>query len=161
MLLAAALLIPALATADTYPRQTGVDAIHYVFRLSLGDATDQISGEATVTVKILTSGVRDVVLDLASASNGKGMAVSSVDQPHPPNRPNQPLSFRHTSDRLIVALPAPSTAGQEFVFTVAYSGIPANGLHIGPNLHGERAMFSDSWPNQARQWLPVIDWARA
>jgi len=155
MLLCAFLLLPTLAHADTYPRQAGVDAIHYVFHLAVTDTSDEISGRTTVTVKFDRAGLTEVVLDLASAAAGKGMTVSSTYQPQPPN--NQPLSFRHANDRLTVTLPAPSTAGQEVTFTVAYSGVPADGLHIGPNIHGERAMFSDSWPDRARQWLPVID----
>lgn len=146
-LLIALLLVPALASADTYPRQTGVDAIHYVFHLSLGDASDEISGQTTVTVKFVTDGVREVVLDLTSAAAGKGMSVRSVEK----------LPFTHENNRLRVTLPSPSKAGQEFSFTVTYAGIPAAGLHIGPNLHGERTFFSDSWPTDARQWLPVID----
>jgi aminopeptidase N len=157
-LVAALLLLPALAAADTYPRQAGVDAIHYVFRLTLSDATDAIAGRVTVTVKFVTDGVRDVQLDLTSAAGGKGMTVQSVThQPSPPDQPNQPVFFTHENHRLRVTLPAPSRAGQEFSFTVAYTGVPAAGLHIGPNIHGERAMFSDSWPANARQWLPVID----
>ena len=35
--------------------------------------------------------------------------------------------------------------------------MPAAGLLIGPNTHGERTFFSDNWPNKARQWLPVVD----
>ena len=62
------LLIPCVLEADTYPRQTGVDAIHYVFRLSLGDTSNEIVGETTVTVKFLLDRVGDVELDLTSAS---------------------------------------------------------------------------------------------
>ena len=65
------------ARADTYPRQPGVDAVHYVFRLTLGDASDQISGETTATLK-LAAGVTEAFLDLTSVTAGKGMAVSSV-----------------------------------------------------------------------------------
>ena len=32
-----ALLFTTTASADTYPRQPGVDAVHYVFRLTLED----------------------------------------------------------------------------------------------------------------------------
>ncbi len=135
------------AAADTYPRQPGVDVIHYVFRLSVGDASDEITGRTTVTVKFLADGVREVALDLASRSGDKGMTVQSVDA----------LAFAHAGNRLRITLPAPSRAGQEFRFTVAYTGVPAEGLHIRPNMHGERAMFSDSWPAEARQWLPVVD----
>ena len=152
MLPAALLLLPALVFADTYPRQPGVDALHYVFRLTLTDTTDEIAGRATVTVRFVADGVREVALDLTSAAAGKGMTVQSVT-----HQANQPLPFTHDNHRLRITLPAPSRAGQEFSFTVAYSGVPGDGLHIGPNIHGERAMFSDSWPNHARQWLPAID----
>jgi aminopeptidase N len=40
---------------------------------------------------------------------------------------------------------------------VLYGGVPASGLVIGPNLHGDRTFFSDNWPNRARQWLPTVD----
>jgi len=66
-----------------------VDAAHYVFRLTIGDDSDVISGETTVTFKLTT----------------------------------------HGDDR----------------------------LHLIQNLHGDRSVFSENWPNRARQWLPMID----
>ena len=146
-LLCAVLLIPTLVSADTYPRQAGVDAIHYVFRLALSDASNDISGTASVTVKFAVGGLRQVVLDLASPAGGKGMTVASVGA----------LPFTHVTNRLTVTLPAPSTAGQEVTFTVSYHGVPANGLRLIDNIHGERTMFSENWPNHARDWLPMID----
>lgn len=140
-------MVPAVAGADTYPRQAGVDAVHYVFRLSLGDTSGEIAGEASVTVQFAIDGLREVVLDLASANAGTGMTVAAVG----------PLPFAHTGDRLSVTLPAPSKAGQEFTFTVTYHGVPASGLRLGNNIHGERTVFSENWPNHARQWLPMID----
>src|SRR5687767_1414874 len=126
---------------DTYPRQTGIDAIHYIFRLALSDASDEIAGEATVTVKFLLDKVGDVQLDLASASAGKGMTVQSVrrgggvDVPGPAS---DAIVFTHAENRLRLVLPAVSTAGQEFTFTVRYRGIPAEGLLQGNNMHGDR-----------------------
>ena len=139
--------------ADTYPRQPGIDAIHYVFRLSLGDASDEIVGETTATVKVLTGGLRDVVFDLTSAANNKGMTVTGVTLE--PLRSS--VSFAHTSDRLRVTLPTPAQAGAELSFTINYKGVPAGGLRLIDNIHGERTMFSENWPNNARQWLPMID----
>ena len=159
----AALIAMAAASsvaADTYPRQTGVDAIHYQFRLTLGDQSDEIAGETTITVKFLLDNVRDVQLDLTSASGGKGMTVASVRRGGAMDIPGtraDALVFTHTDNRLRMVLPAPSRAGQEFTFTVRYRGIAAAGFLIGANIHGERTFFSDSWPNQARQWLPMID----
>ncbi len=40
---------------------------------------------------------------------------------------------------------------------MSYHGVPAGGLLVGPNKHGDRTFFSDNWPNKARQWLPVVD----
>ena len=159
----AALLAVATASgvrADTYPRQTGIDAIHYQFRLTLSDASDEIAGETTITVKFLLDNVRDIQLDLTSRAAGRGMTVASVRRGGAMEMPgprSDALVHTHDQNRLRVVLPSPGRAGQEFTFTVRYRGIPAAGFLIGNNIHGERTFFSDSWPNQARQWLPMVD----
>ena len=38
-----------------------------------------------------------------------------------------------------------------------YRGVPADGLRLIDNMHGERTFFSENWPDKARQWLPMID----
>jgi hypothetical protein len=48
------------ARADTYPRQTGIDALHYVFRLRLTDSSNEIAGETTITVRVTEPGVKEV-----------------------------------------------------------------------------------------------------
>jgi aminopeptidase N len=138
------------AYADTYPRQPGVDAIHYVFRLSFNDGNDEIAGDATARLK-LAAGVSEVFLDLTSATGGKGMNVAAVTVD------GAPVQFTHQADRVRVPLPKPATAGQEIAVGVTYRGIPAQGLRIINNIHGERTAFSENWPNRARQWLPMID----
>jgi aminopeptidase N len=148
-------LASAHATADTYPRQPGVDALHYLFRLAITDASNEIAGETTVTLKLMADGLRDIELDLTSASSGKGMTVGAVTQQI--NGSTVSLPFTHRSDRLRVSLTAPSRAGDEVSFTVAYTGVPAEGLRLIDNIHGERVVFSENWPNRARQWLPTID----
>src|SRR5215472_9655206 len=55
-----------LARADTYPRQPGVDALHYVFRVTLRDDSDEIAGEATAAVRFVKEGLTEFALDLAS-----------------------------------------------------------------------------------------------
>jgi aminopeptidase N len=153
LLLAATLLgvVPASGLADTYPRQPGVDAIHYAFRLVVGDTDNVIEGEATATLKFVTEGVTEIYLDLTSAKDGKGMTVTSV------SAASGPLQYTHTADRLRIVLPAAPAPGQEVAITIKYRGIPADGLRLIDNIHGERTMFSESWPNRARQWLPMID----
>ena len=154
------LLFPGLLEADTYPRQTGVDAVHYVFRLGLSDASNEITGEATVTVKFLLDKVGDVQLDLASVTAGRGMTVQSVRRGGVTDRPgpaSDAIVFRHENNRLRLVLPAVSKAGQQFTFTVRYRGTPAAGLLHGDNIHGERSIFANNWPNHVRHWLPMID----
>ena len=145
------LLSPTGVMADTYPRQPGVDAIHYVFRLTVSDATNEIEGESTGVFRVVAPGLSEITLDLTSAAQGKGMTVSTVTSAA------GPLQYTHTADRLRVALPSPAAAGQELAVTVRYRGVPADGLRLIDNIHGERTMFSESWPNRARQWLPTID----
>jgi aminopeptidase N len=148
---AAALVVAAPVGADTYPRQPGIDAIHYVFRLTVEDASNRIIGETTMTFR-LTAAVPELWLDLASATpDGKGMTVTAVTVA------GTPASYAHAKNRLRIPLPSTAKPGAELQAVVTYSGIPANGLRLIPNIHGERTMFSENWPNRAREWLPMID----
>ena len=74
------LLLCAAAThglaADTYPRQPDVDALHYVFRLTITDLDDEITGESTVTLRMSSANVKEVALDLVKAAGDKGMTVA-------------------------------------------------------------------------------------
>ena len=145
------LAVRACALADNYPRQPGVDAQHYIFRVTLSDATDEISAESTAVLRFVQQGVAQVALDLASPKDGKGMQVTAVTMD------GVPVRFTHAADRLVIALPAASQPGQLREFTVSYHGVAANGLHAVNNKFGERTFFSWNWPTLARQWLPVID----
>ena len=152
--------VAANAGADTYPRQPGVDALHYAFRLLLSDTSNEITGETTMTVRLLRDGVADLTLDLASVAAGKGMAVQSVRKGGPidtPGAASDNIVFTHADNRLRLILPPQSKAGQELTFTIRYRGSPAAGLRIGDNMHGERSSFGENWPNLVRHWLPTID----
>jgi aminopeptidase N len=139
--------------ADTYVRQSGVDARHYVFRLTLlTDDSNEIQGETTATFRLVADNVREIVLDLASpAKDAKGMTVTAVTSG------GRPVAFTHGGNHLRLPLPAGSRAGQDVSFTITYHGAPANGLRLLDNIHGDRTAFSENWFNRARQWLPMID----
>jgi len=139
--------------ADTYPRQAGVDARHYVFRLTLLTSdSNEIQGEATATFRVLRAGLREIALDLATpTADGKGMTVASVTSPA------GLVPFRHRENRLRMTMPPGLVAGQDVTVTITYRGIPANGLRLINNIHGDRTAFSENWYNRARQWLPMID----
>src|SRR5262245_63635139 len=94
------------AAADTYPRQPGVDAIHYIFRLTLSDEGDELVGEATVDLRFIQDGLTEVALDLASAANGKGMTVAEVTSGGAPAR------YTHQADRLRLTLSTAANAGE-------------------------------------------------
>lgn len=141
---------PVAVAADTYPRQPGVDAVHYVFRLHVVDGSNEITGEATATIRITAPGVKELYLDLASPQDGKGMTVSSVTVA------GKPVQHSHEVHRLRVPLDSPAP-GSDMKVDVAYRGVPADGLRLIPNIHGDRSIFSENWPNNARHWLPAID----
>ncbi|MGE0883562.1 MAG: M1 family metallopeptidase [Blastocatellales bacterium] len=151
LLLTCFVLLSSMVFADTYPRQPGVDMLHYVFRLTLSDDNDEIAGETTIDLRFIQAAISEVTLDLASATDGKGMTVSEVTSN------GAALPFKHQSDRLTITLAAPSKNNARQQFTIRYRGIPANGLRILKNKFGERVFFSENWPNNARQWLPMID----
>ena len=151
--LAVALLLILFARpgfADTYPRQPGVDAIHYVFRLTVDDASDRIDGEALITFR-LEPNVAEISLDLASAVGDKGMTVTSVAIG------DHAVVFAHAADRLRIPVGADTPRQQDVNVLIRYGGVPGNGLRLIRTIHGERAIFSENWPNHARQWLPMID----
>jgi aminopeptidase N len=132
----------AVLSADTYPRQPGIDVQHYLFRISLSDETDEIAGETTVTIRFVQEGVTRVALDLGSA-----MTVSDVGTDR----------FRREADRLLIDLNSAPKAGEMRQFSIKYHGKPAFGLKISTNNYGERCFFSANWPDLAHHWLPTID----
>jgi aminopeptidase N len=145
------LLAVATARADTYPRQPDIDAWHYVFRLNLSDQSRAIQGEATVDLLVVRDGAPQAALDLASDEGGTGMTVTGVSVD------DRPVRFVHDKNRLLLPIPRPVHAGDHVIFTIAYHGVPANGLRLIRNKYGEWCAFSENWPNRAREWLPMID----
>lgn len=153
MILALSLVLLAAAPGpDDYPRRVGIDVESYRFELTLSDATDEIAGRATVTVRFTKEGVDELPLDLIGVGpEGRGMEVLGV------SAEGVPLSYSHEDDLLTIELPAEGEVGERFGATVEYRGVPAGGLRIGPNKYGDRTFFSDNWPNRARNWLPTVD----
>jgi aminopeptidase N len=145
------IIFASLALADTYPRQPGIDALNYIFRLELSDDTDEIAGEATIDLRFISGDQTVFTLDLASSAGGKGMRVSDVTSG------GVPLRFAHEAGLLRITLGSPVSAGERRQFVVRYRGVPASGLRILKNKFGDRSFFSENWPNNARQWLPMID----
>lgn len=149
-MMAFAMATGSIVAADTYPRQSAIDAVHYRFVLTLTDRSPRIEGEATVTLRLLAP-TRLVELDLISAAGDKGMTVGAVASR------GRPVQFSHEANRLRLPVDDTVRPGQEMSYTITYGGIPIDGLRALNNLHGDPSVFSENWPNQARQWLPMID----
>lgn len=151
LVLLSRLFICNVAAADTYPRQTGIDVLHYSFRISISDNSDDVEAQTSIQVRFLASGVRSFFLDLATESGGKGMVVTSV------TGAGRTIEYTHQNDCLQIRLADPPRTGEVVTFEIAYHGIPRDGLRFLENSGGERVVFSENFPDRAHQWLPVVD----
>ena len=141
-------LILFLAVPTTHAQQAGVDVLHYVFDLTLSDQNNRIRGESTITVSFSEEAPDLFELNLIQASGETGMDVEAVEAG------GTAVSFSHEADRIRIRR---SPRSGEQIFLIRYAGIPADGLIIDRNLHGDRTFFGDNWPNRARHWLPTVD----
>src|SRR3954463_8101838 len=87
--------------ADTYPRQVGVSPQHYMFALTLSDATDEIDGKSTVAIRFTKDGLTSFFLDLSTAANGKGMTVTGVTGD---GGSESPLRYTHVDNHVNITL---------------------------------------------------------
>ncbi|GAB2573480.1 M1 family metallopeptidase [Spirosoma areae] len=138
--------------------QPGVDVRNYAFTLTLNDSTNQIQGETAIRFS-RADDRQTVWFDLISPksgtpdrdSSGTGMKVRAVSLPD-----GKTVPFSQRNDRVFVNLPT-AQPDQISEVVIRYEGIPARGLIISQNKFGERTFFGDNWPNNARNYLPVID----
>ncbi len=137
------------AGPDPYTPDSRVDVGHYVFRIEISDNDNTIAGHTTATVNILEDEVDAVTLNLVAVDGEEGMAVSEVTVD------GASASFTHDGDALMISMPLKRSGSYEIA--VKYEGVPADGLIISSNRHGDRTFFGDNWPNRARHWLPVVD----
>jgi aminopeptidase N len=135
--------------AKAQPPGATIDVQHYTFALQLNDQNDIIKGQATVAVKFLKDS-KSFHFDLIKKnSTGKGMEVAQVKES------GKPVSFSQSDEKLTLSAAAKKNSIHNY--TITYSGIPADGLIISTNKHGNRTFFGDNWPNRAHNWLPCVD----
>ena len=139
--------------ADTYPKNLRVDIINYRFALELHDQDNRIAGTADVDLRFVAAGETSLRFDLTNqdTATGRGMTVSAV------SADGTSLAFTHRDNALTITLPRRFEPGQRLRLQIAYAGVPASGLKIANNKHGDRTFFSDNWPDKARNWLPTVD----
>lgn len=145
---------PLIVFADDYPVNKNIDIKHYSFELILSDVTNEILGNAKISVLFKTAGIKSIRLDLINKTKErqeKGMQIDSI------KIGNIPVLFTHKNDEINIILPNSPLANSELLFSVKYHGIPFDGLKIGPTILGDRSFFCENWPNKARHWLPTLD----
>lgn len=136
---------------SSFAQQPNIDIQHYAFSLELNDSTNIIQGNAVIDLLITDKASPSISLDLVAKNGEKGMTVSSI------MANEKALSFRHQDEILKISLADFSEIPDKLQLSIAYSGIPADGLIIAKNKFGDRTFFGDNWPNRAHNWLPCID----
>jgi len=127
--------------------QEDYDVKFYDIEITVDPSTETVSGAVTLRAKVLQA-LNVVDLDLANT-----LTVSQVVGPagiHP---------FTHANDILSVTLDRTYTLGEQFEFTVDYSGPPdpSYGAFGFDSHEGQPMIWSLSEPFGARSWWPCKD----
>jgi hypothetical protein len=119
----------------------GQDVLRYDFSIWLNDSTDIIQGYARVsmTVDQLKKGLS---LNLVNQQGEKGMKVSACKVN------GDEVRFLHAQNMLTLTFPKGIAAGDTAQLEVAYAGVPANGLIISTNKHGNRTFLATTGPTE-------------
>ena len=135
--------IPAGVAPPPGPYAPGVDVVHYEVEIGLGSGTDWFAGLATVLVAVEAS-EPTLPLDFT------GLEITRV------TLAGSDAGYTHREGVVRVPLEG-RTAGDTVEVSVAYRGVPDDGLILAENVHGEPSAFVDNWPNRTRFWLPSVD----
>ena len=157
-----AVATPVAAVSESAFQLSPVDVEHYRFQLELSGTSDSIVGSAEIALVWLGDDTRssEFSLDLMSVSESGGMETTDVTVAVGDGESSADgFHWSHADDRLTLVFDSDQEleAATPVRVLVNYRGIPANGLIISEDRHGQRTFFGDNWPNRARHWLPVID----
>ena len=127
-----------------------IDVQKYHLDITVTDDSDLI--RVTEKVQILFSkSCSTFELDLASLNEeSKGMLVSSVKEN------DVEVPFTHKLNKLIIETDKGFESNVN-MYTIAFEGVPIDGLVIGKNKYGARTVFGDNWPNRAHNWFACVD----
>ncbi len=121
--------------------QPGIDVLHYDITLGVSPPSSAIEGREVITL-VRRRGVRQLRLDAV------GLTITRVEVR------GVAVALQRLDSAVVVPLADPD--GDTVQVTVAWSGVPKDGLVITSDADGWTA-FGDNWPNRARLWLPVVD----
>ncbi|HEY6224640.1 MAG TPA: M1 family metallopeptidase [Gemmatimonadales bacterium] len=140
--------IVALVAAPVAAQTTGPRIQSYAFSLLLPDTGSSIRATAWYTFADRSSSDDTLRLNLV------GLTVDSVIPLYGADAIGRPLPFVYDGKILRVRLTSDVYRSR---LAVRYHGSPQDGLDLGVNAYGHRAVFGDNWPNRARYWLPTVD----
>lgn len=135
-----------------FSQKSTYDVQHYQFNIGLSDMSDTISGKAVITIKMLEP-TSAIILDFSTSKTGRGMQVVRCEMDGHEITP----VIRDGNEKISLAWKDTRPAGSVHTFTIAYKGIPADGLIISKTMYGHRSFFADNWPNRGHKWLPCVD----
>ncbi|MCI0432627.1 MAG: M1 family peptidase [Gemmatimonadetes bacterium] len=142
--------VPSARIPPPGPYAPGFDALRYRVAIVLPAQGERITANAAIDV-LVTEPRRDTLrLDLS------GLAVTRV-QAAVNGAAAGVVPFRQDDGRLYVPVPVLAQSGDTLHLEVAYEGTPDDGLIIRNNVHGDRSVFADDYPDRARFWFPSID----
>jgi aminopeptidase N len=136
---------------DKYPRNSATDIIHYSFSITLNDSTNEIDGNAVLSMHFLKAS-DSISLDFTNKNvDSTGMSVLGAVAN------SEPAKWKHLGDHITIFFNSTVAANDTANISIKYHGIPSDGLIISENKFGKRVFFSDHWPNRAHNYLPCID----
>ncbi len=155
LILVAAALTPggraagAGGSPESFADNPGLDVSHYDFDIAIDPDTRTIAGTGVLRIDAIESGVQNVVIDLVSSYDVLSATVDGSD-----------ALVDFEPNRVVVELPAATTAGDELEVAIRYQG--AVWLYDGWGLGFDEAsgspwIYSLDEPLGAHSWLPVVE----
>ncbi len=143
-----ALLFSSLLAAQTSSQpKLDFHVIHYELELSFDPAASKISGQVTITARVLRSVLDMVKLNLADVMKVSKVTIGGKD-----------LAFTQKQGMVNITLPAQWPAGSAFTIAIEYAGTPASDGTFLFGKHGEVPMIaSNGLPLSAQDWWPSLD----
>ena len=136
---------PAVSSSRTGGPRTGIDVLHYTFRVEFPAAVAPDTVRFISTVKARrTAAVNSLMLDLVAAMHVDSVQVGA-----------RTAAFTRSGNSIGVTLP--TGTGDTLQVAVHYHGVPRDGLIIRRDSIRGWTAFGDNFPDRARQWLAVVD----
>ena len=135
-----------LLAAPLGAQQRAFHVVDYDLTLDLPESGKTIEGVAVLTVRRLAR-ADTLVLDLLDLTVQKVSVGGGA------------VAFRQGEGHVYVPLGGAlgGAPGDTLRVTIAYRGVPKDGLIIGTDSAGRWMAFGDNWPNRGRHWIPSID----